>query len=345
MNGMKNNLLTIIIPTYNRYRFLDYSLSVLSKYNKKYMFTLIVCDNASDDATSEIIRKWEKEFYFFKYIRQAENIGYAKNVTAGYMAVETDYCWVLGDSYSFSEGTLKLIYQELESQHPNAIIVNSKRNFLAGKEQAYSQVDDLLSTIGWSLTLLCSCIISKDFIRQEAIKRYTDTRFLHFGIFIDYLCFCDTFKVLCIKDAKVRNISLGVKKSPKGRLSWQHAPFKVFGEGWFMFVMSLPNTISLSTKLKCISDHDMNTNFFHPLRIIIWRLEGYISYSDYFECRKYMRWITQHPVWIYDLIYLCPPLSDRLVRYIGEKRKIKEMRVIIRRGIRYLNSKKKQEHA
>lgn len=328
MNGIKDNLLTIIIPTYNRESFLDYSLSKLSEYNKIYSFSLIVCDNASTDGTSEVIERWKTSFSEFKYIRQSNNVGYAKNVTVGYLVVETDYCWVLGDSYLFSEQALSIILKTLSGRHPDAIILNNEINVLDFMPDRYCKVDDILATIGWYLTLLCSCIVSRDFISEEVIRRYVDTRFLHLGVFIDHLCFLESFEVICLKEAQVDPIKLGINKSPKNRASWQHTPFKVFAEGWFQFVMSLPNTIPLPIKLKCIKDHDKKSHIFYPLRIFALRMERYLSYTDYWECRKYMYWVTEYSIWLYDLIYFCPPMP-KIICYLKKQSIIEKLKSVI----------------
>lgn len=70
---------SVIIPTYNRKRFLKEA--ILSVLNQTYKhFELIIYDDGSNDGTDELIRSF-KRFYDFKYIFSHENRGpsYARN--------------------------------------------------------------------------------------------------------------------------------------------------------------------------------------------------------------------------------------------------------------------------
>ena len=69
----KEPLVSICIPTYNSYPFLEYTLSSL--FNQTYKnFEIIVIDNASTDGTSLLINKCKNNSNF-KYLRNKKNIG------------------------------------------------------------------------------------------------------------------------------------------------------------------------------------------------------------------------------------------------------------------------------
>lgn len=62
-----NKNLSIVIPTYNRADFLDYSLEVYIPMLKEYGIEIAIFDNASTDNTYEIVSKWIKEYDYLTY--------------------------------------------------------------------------------------------------------------------------------------------------------------------------------------------------------------------------------------------------------------------------------------
>lgn len=58
MNKLKAS---VIVPTYNRKKLLNYTLESLSKQTmNKEEYEIIICDDGSNDNTFELIRKYEK---------------------------------------------------------------------------------------------------------------------------------------------------------------------------------------------------------------------------------------------------------------------------------------------
>lgn len=301
---MDNCLLTFIIPTYNRCKALDENLQQLYEDSKYYHFNIIVCNNASTDDTLSVISKWKNQFENFQVINQAENLLYARNVTSGYLSVKTDYCMVLGDTYTLDVINIGKIYDLLIKQRPTAVIVNIL-DVVKDNSKYYEDVNDLIVELGWYTTLLSSCVISREFIKKETLLRYRDTRFLHMGIFFDYLALQDHIKVFFDNNIKLSQIRI-LKKG--GKEGWRSTPFKVFAEGWFYFVASLPNTIKWENKMKCIKSHDIKKNFFHPFYMLLFKLSGEISFNDYKECRYIVKHVTRHNIFYYDIINLIPSM-------------------------------------
>jgi glycosyltransferase involved in cell wall biosynthesis len=69
---------SIGLPVYNGEEFLEEA--IVSLLNQSFRdFELIVSDNASTDATPDIVRKYQKEDHRIRYIRQENNIGPGNN--------------------------------------------------------------------------------------------------------------------------------------------------------------------------------------------------------------------------------------------------------------------------
>jgi glycosyltransferase involved in cell wall biosynthesis len=87
---MNSPLLSICIPTYNREKFLAWTLdkTVAAFPHAK----IVVSDNASTDGTREVVKTAGA-----RYIRQSSNIGAFPNMRAALLAASTQYCVFLGD--------------------------------------------------------------------------------------------------------------------------------------------------------------------------------------------------------------------------------------------------------
>lgn len=81
---------TIGLPVYNGERFLSQSLDSLlaQTYGD---FDLIVCDNASTDATEEICRNYAARDPRIVYVRREKNLGMANNFNLAFAAAQTEY--------------------------------------------------------------------------------------------------------------------------------------------------------------------------------------------------------------------------------------------------------------
>ena len=323
MDRNEENLLTIIIPTYNRYQILDKSLELLNNLREKLCFTLMVCNNASTDKTSVVIRKWESIVPNMEVVSHKHNVFFDRNVASGYLRVQTEYCWVLGDSYSISEETLRNVLMYLREKKPDALIVNWKRDPVRKPDTVYNDSTILLRELGWYTTMLPSCVISKKFIEKRRLERYFDSAFIHEGVFFDYLSTLSQINVHFISSLFVEAID----DVSRATSSWRKIPFKVFGEGWFAFIMSLPYNYSVNSKLYCISQHDKMKKVFSFHKILFLRFIGCLNFKDFKEAKPIMRHITSTPILIFELISIIPPmpkLSKMIIVFLHKHHIIKK---------------------
>jgi len=122
------NLISIIIPTYNREKYIAQAIdSVLSQdYPNK---EIIVVDDGSTDNTREIVAKYDSQV---KYIHK-ENSGVALTRNLGVASASGDLiAWLDSDDYYLS-GKLSVQAKYLD-EHPEADIVFTKyENFVEGE--------------------------------------------------------------------------------------------------------------------------------------------------------------------------------------------------------------------
>jgi len=106
--------LSICIPTRNRAPFLQKCLSHLKGFSRLRL-EVIVSDNASEDATPNVARGFEKgAFERFLYHRHREDVGVARNMDAALRLAGAPYVWILSDDDIAYEGALVFLRQLLE---------------------------------------------------------------------------------------------------------------------------------------------------------------------------------------------------------------------------------------
>lgn len=133
MSDVKQKLLTIAIPTYNRAYYLEILLnSILCQYKEyKSNIELIISDNASSDNTSEIINNFIKNGLDIKYYKYEQNLGPDRNIANCFIKSSSKYVWIIGDDDILEDNVLKLIFEVLCMEHCASLIYLGFRNLLS----------------------------------------------------------------------------------------------------------------------------------------------------------------------------------------------------------------------
>ena len=117
-----NNLITTIIPTYNRSSILNKTIrNVLSQNN---LSNIIISDNASTDNTSEVVKKlsqlYKDRIYYFKNL---SNIGIYNNFNSGLKRVKSKYFNIMSDDDFLAPGFINECIQILENNSDINVVV------------------------------------------------------------------------------------------------------------------------------------------------------------------------------------------------------------------------------
>ena len=113
-------LLGIALPTYNRADCLKLTLDVLCREaaSLEEPVSLLVCDNASPDATPGVIATAQSAFPALRTVRHPANIGGVANILRGIELVEADWIWILPDDCLPEPGALRNLSLRLKAAHP-----------------------------------------------------------------------------------------------------------------------------------------------------------------------------------------------------------------------------------
>lgn len=112
--------LTILIPTYNRARDLDYNLSLLSGYvsglSLEDKVSVIVSDNASPDDTEDVVAKHIGQSALdIRYFRREKNMGAENNILFCLENAASGYVMLLGDDDYISAEYLSAVVDRFSS--------------------------------------------------------------------------------------------------------------------------------------------------------------------------------------------------------------------------------------
>lgn len=300
-----NNQLSIVIPTYNRADFLDYSLKVHIPILKKYNICIYISDNASTDNTKEVVNKWQKEYNFLYYSKNCTNIGPDANFEKALKMTDSDYTWLLGDTISFQIDDLELLINRIINNKFEAIILNSNNRVQNIDNCIFNDHNILLRSLGWHMTQMSSLIFSKELLKNSNFTRYYETNFIQTGIIFEYLSYKKEFKVLWNRDISIKGISIEkIKKT-----SWENNTFEIWLVRWPTFIFSLPSLYSLECKYITILTHNSKTRLFGLKNLLNLKMLEVLTIQKCLSYRKFFKFSGNKLILVSLIIALIFPSS------------------------------------
>jgi len=101
----------------------DLNTSILGVDQKKV--EVVVMDNASQDSTSARVLNYKKNIEFdFRYYRNKDNIGWARNVHSGIKKCRGLYVWAISDDDIITQGAIQKILSAIDQTNAGLIFVN-----------------------------------------------------------------------------------------------------------------------------------------------------------------------------------------------------------------------------
>jgi glycosyltransferase involved in cell wall biosynthesis len=147
-----NILLSIVIPTYNRCKYLRELLPEILKQcdqiDPTYIeIELILCDNASTDQTPEYITYLKKRTRI-SYYRNSENIGADANFINGVKLAKGKYVWLFGDDELLVENGISRVIRILK-EYPCSLLIVRDESYPFGLQhsQFFSNYEDLVNCV------------------------------------------------------------------------------------------------------------------------------------------------------------------------------------------------------
>ncbi len=128
-NGMKNILLSIVIPTYKRVKFLETIVTTLANQIKsaglENLVQIIISDDASGDDTATYVKHADNEYGFVDGYVQEKNLGVSPNILWLIDKAIGPYVLICCDDDLLTDGALKYIIDCIREKKPNIILINT----------------------------------------------------------------------------------------------------------------------------------------------------------------------------------------------------------------------------
>jgi glycosyltransferase involved in cell wall biosynthesis len=131
--------LSVCITTYNRASWLEINLRNLARLwpESSGDVEFVVCDNASTDQTSEVVKPYLRRSDF-RYVRNSKNVGMLGNLRVTANQAQGEYVWILGDDDLLRRGSIERVLGSIRSHERAALVYLN---------YSYTRVDDARSVV------------------------------------------------------------------------------------------------------------------------------------------------------------------------------------------------------
>jgi len=306
-----NSNLTIVIPTYNRARYLDRCLELLIPSARKHNIAIYISDNASEDETESVFIKRRGEYPFIEYSRNTKNLGPDRNFELALNMPTTEYIWLLGDTYQIKPDSIEFMLNLIADKNSNfdVIVFNVAGRVKNIQSRTYREKNELLRDLGWHMTCLSSLVYKRKLIKGANFGRYRKTSFIQTGIVFEYIENREFF-VLWEEGHSVLPIFLkGVVKE-----SWQDSTFEIWVEKWTNFIFSLPPSYDVRSKLQCIKDHGLKSGLFSLRHLLALRASGILNLSVFKKYYYLFPTVIDSSLPVLFLISLTPKFFPKMMK-------------------------------
>jgi abequosyltransferase len=171
-----NPILSIVIPTYNRARFLALALEGLREEISNVApdsVEVIVSDNASEDDTAAVVEAAIAHGLSLRAIRNPNNLGSDANIAQVFNMASAPYVLILGDDDLLVAGTLRWLVATLHRETYGVICMkpygydrDPVREYPggAGAVLTFDDSGNFIATLGAHVTLISACVINKSLL-------------------------------------------------------------------------------------------------------------------------------------------------------------------------------------
>jgi GT2 family glycosyltransferase/glycosyltransferase involved in cell wall biosynthesis len=182
-------LVSIIIPVFNNIEYTKQCLDSLYRFTEEGLFEVIIIDNASTDRTEAEILGRTEHVQNLRYVRNAENTGFARANNQGARLAEGKYLLLLNNDTEFIQPWLKpllavlqndstvagagpkLLYADRTIQHAGVVLIEDQsksparlvgHHLYAGLPE--NEPDTVYSRVCSSLTAACLLLRKEEFL-------------------------------------------------------------------------------------------------------------------------------------------------------------------------------------
>jgi hypothetical protein len=275
---LKNSILAIAIPTFNRPDILNENIRSMLPEIEKFSIPVYISDDSTNDETKTISENLKKDYANIFYYRNSPGLGHDRNCIRTLSIPSEDYVWYLGDSVAINSGGLRRILEIISKQSFEFICVNVLKR-VDITDRIFIDGNELLINLGWHLTLTGATVYSKNVL--NSINK------LDIGKCHNFPQTAIIFERFAIENCRLFWLNEPfLVCSIRKESYWKKNVFEVFLNDWNVFISSLPSTYSHENKIKAIRMHSNKTGIFSLYSFLSYRYNGIFDYNVFkYFCR------------------------------------------------------------
>lgn len=205
MNKSTELLLTIAIPTFNRSKYLDRSLSHISEQlfnnNIDQQVEIIVSDNASTDDTTDTVNRYIDKGLKIRYFKNRRNEGSEYNVFQCYKEATGKFVLIFGDDDILINDAIHKILCLIRSEGEIGVVFLRAYGFITDYLSElppftndgyvkYSESLDFIKKISYNVTFASSNVVNRSYFEKDKMIKYDGTNLMHAAITLDIILRC-----------------------------------------------------------------------------------------------------------------------------------------------------------
>lgn len=138
-----DKVLTVVLPTYNKAKYIAEALDSVFAQKTEHAYEVIVADDGSTDGTLDIVAKYAASHPEIRVLRSASNQGLFRNIARVYADLKTPYFCVLDPDDFWSSDRIVQEALDFLSSHPDYTVYSSNCRVLEpdGRERPYLPVE------------------------------------------------------------------------------------------------------------------------------------------------------------------------------------------------------------
>ncbi|MDD3596886.1 glycosyltransferase family 2 protein [Sulfuricurvum sp.] len=221
---IKEYLLTIAIPTFNRSDLLQSTLnSVLKQISYEHSIELLVIDNASTDDTMDMMLSYNTTV---RYERNKENQGIDYNINECVLRAKGKYVHILSDDDILMEGALENLinflhqYNGIDFVYLNGVVFSDKfiesesdqlhKIFDIKHDEIFTDKNKYLESLWIWATFVSSFVVKRDkWVANSSLKSYIGTDILLSYALVDLLSTAKTMAIIATPSIAIRTAYSG----------------------------------------------------------------------------------------------------------------------------------------
>jgi len=317
------NLLCICIPTFNRIDKLRKSLSYHAQLCMKHGIGLVVSDNASSDATSDLLVWYKEQYSWFDYYSHRSNQGPDANfeyaLKLGFQS-GANYMWLLGDDDFIESDSLHEILKRLDEEKPDMMIVNTRNQVSNNLPGIYTSRSNLLRDLAWHSTFISSLIFSRAAAAYGIEPNHSSPNFSHvFGVF-NFLAGKDSIKISWAQRPSIYTLRYDCTLP-----SWFPHLLDIFVSNWVKTIKGLPSNYSATDKNVAIKSLWLNSKILNVKMIIFLIFKGELSFADFWGRAEEIKLVFGNLRFYLSLLaFLVPKFLSKRIAKLALNRYVKK---------------------